>query len=43
MNATQNLTTSAGKPIVKLVDVVKTYEMGHSVGRRRLTQPPQPR
>ena len=32
MNANTNLATSSGKPIVKLVDVVKTYEMGHSDG-----------
>ena len=35
----QGLGTSASKPIVKLVDVTKIYEMGHA-GRRRLAQPP---
>jgi putative ABC transport system ATP-binding protein len=30
VNENTELSKSAGKPIVKLVDVVKTYEMGHS-------------
>jgi len=32
VNDNTDLSKSAGKPIVKLVDVVKTYTMGHSAG-----------
>jgi putative ABC transport system ATP-binding protein len=32
VNENSDLKRSAGKPIVKLVDVVKTYTMGHSAG-----------
>ena len=32
MNGDSSRVTSSGKPIVKLVDVTKIYEMGHSSG-----------